>query len=182
MKLTNRGVHRDTAYFYVGLILAFSLSGIVLNHRRDWYPMDYTYESEEFREESTLGKTEFSEEEVLELSKKWDLDKDYREHRLRDGELRIFYSEGSLININTETGTGLLERTRKVPLLGHSMYLHKSTNKAWIWYSDIFGAAMILIALTGMFISAGNNSFRQRGWKLMLAGLIFPLIFLFVIS
>ena len=45
MKITNRSLHRDIAYFYVGLLIAFSLSGIILNHRQDWYPMDYTYES-----------------------------------------------------------------------------------------------------------------------------------------
>ena len=47
MKLTNRNIHRDVAYFYVGLLIAFSFSGIILNHRRDWYPMDYTYESKQ---------------------------------------------------------------------------------------------------------------------------------------
>ena len=40
---------------------------------------------------------------------------------------------------------------------------------------------MILIALTGMFIPMGRNGFRKRGWKLMLAGLVFPLLFLFVL-
>ena len=45
MKITNRSLHRDIAYFYVGLIIAFSFSGIILNHRQDWYPMDYTYEA-----------------------------------------------------------------------------------------------------------------------------------------
>ena len=47
MKITNRSLHRDFAFFYVGLIIAFSFSGIILNHREDWYPMDYTYENKE---------------------------------------------------------------------------------------------------------------------------------------
>mgnify|MGYP000906704477 FL=1 len=59
------------------------------------------------------------------------------------------------------------------------MFLHKTTNKAWIWYSDIFGAGIILIAITGMLIPIGKNGFKKRGWKLALAGLLFPLIFLF---
>ena len=46
------------------------------------------------------------------------------------------------------------------------MYLHKSTNSFWIWYSDIFGAAMLLIAITGILIPAGKNGFSKRGWKL----------------
>lgn len=47
MNLTHRQIHRDVAYFYVGLILAFSFSGIILNHRQSWYPTEYAYESEE---------------------------------------------------------------------------------------------------------------------------------------
>jgi hypothetical protein len=58
------------------------------------------------------------------------------------------------------------------------MYLHKTTNKFWIWYSDIFGAAMLLIAITGILIPTGKKGFNKRGWKLALAGLIFPLLFL----
>jgi uncharacterized protein len=33
-----------------------------------------------------------------------------------------------------------------------------------------------------MFIEKGKFSFRQRGWKLALLGMIFPLIFLFLLS
>ncbi len=182
MKLTNRGIHRDVAYFYVGLIIAFSLSGIILNHRQDWYPMDYTYESEEVSVDLSQLSDEPSEEAVLKISEQWELQGAYRNHRVRNNELRIFYNDGVLVNISMENGNGLLERTRKVPLVGHSMYLHKSTNKAWIWYSDIFGAAMLLIAITGLFIPTGNKGFRNRGWKLMAVGLLFPLLFLFVIS
>ena len=47
MNLTNRNIHRDIAYFYIGLIIAFAFSGIILNHRRDWYPMDYVYEAKD---------------------------------------------------------------------------------------------------------------------------------------
>jgi hypothetical protein len=57
--------------------------------------------------------------------------------------------------------------------------LHQTTNSAWIWYSDIFGGAMIIIALTGMFIASGKYSFKKRGWWLALAGVAFPLVFLF---
>jgi len=62
------------------------------------------------------------------------------------------------------------------------MYLHKSTNSFWIWYSDIFGVAMLLIAVTGMLIPAGKYGFKKRGWKLAVAGMLFPLLFLILFS
>jgi hypothetical protein len=60
--------------------------------------------------------------------------------------------------------------------------LHVDTSKSWIYYSDVFGVAMLTIAITGMFIVKGEHSFMRRGWKLALAGIIFPLIFLFLLS
>jgi hypothetical protein len=63
------------------------------------------------------------------------------------------------------------------------MKIHKSTSNWWIYYSDIFALSLITIAITGTFIiKAGKFSFKSRGWKLALAGLVFPLIFLFVFA
>ncbi len=175
MKITNRSLHRDFAYFYVGLIITFSFSGIVLNHRGDWYPMDYTYEDRPFdlivpKEQGQLTDT-YIAEATHDLG-------DYDGHRLRDGKLRVYFKDNAILDVDASTGKGTVEFKRKVPFIGHSMYLHKSTNNFWIWYSDIFGAAMLLIAVTGILIPVGKNSFSKRGWKLAVVGMLFPLIFL----
>ena len=63
------------------------------------------------------------------------------------------------------------------------MKLHKSTSNWWIYYGDIFGLSLITIAITGaIMIPAGKFSFKNRGWKLALAGVIIPLIVLFFIG
>jgi len=179
MKLTNRNLHRDIAYFYLGLILAFSFSGIVLNHRQDWYPMDYSYETKEVELNIPEDVAQLdSEEFIKDFSKQWELADEYDGHRIRENDLRVFYKDNVILDADITTGKGKLEYKRKVPILGHTMYLHKTTNKFWIWYSDIFGVAMLIIAITGMLITKGKNSFMKRGWKLALAGLLFPLIFL----
>ena len=174
--MTNRGIHRDVAYFYVGLIIAFAFSGIILNHRRDWYPMDYTYEMKEMQ--LTIPKVE--EEITQEWVESWsaDLDVEYDSHRVRDNSLRVYFKGNTILDADMETGVGQLEYKRKVPLLGHTMFLHKTTNSFWIWYSDIFGAAMLLIAITGILIPVGKNGFKSRGWKFALAGMLFPALIL----
>jgi hypothetical protein len=54
------------------------------------------------------------------------------------------------------------------------------THRIWIYYSDIFAISLILIALTGtLMIKAGKFSWKNRGWKLAVAGVVFPLLFLF---
>jgi len=41
---------------------------------------------------------------------------------------------------------------------------------------------MILIAMTGILIPMGKKGFKQRGWKLALLGMLFPLIFLVIFA
>ena len=176
MKITNRNLHRDIAYFYVGLIIAFSFSGVILNHRRDWYPMDYTYEDKAVEIQLPSDEKMITKEFVQGFSKDWDVE--YDDHRIRDDKLRVYYKENKMLDVDIVTGKGNLEFKRRTPIVGDSMYLHKSTDKFWIWYSDIFGVAMLVIAITGMLIPIGKNGFKKRGWKLALAGMIFPLIFL----
>ena len=177
MKVTNRQLHRDVAYFYVGLILAFSFSGIILNHRQSWYPTEYAYESQEVQLKMPEG--ELTEDRIRELTSPFELE--YQSHRVRGNSLRVDFAGNNILEVNTADGKGVLEARRTMPFLGHTIKLHKSTDTAWIWYSDIFGVGMILIAITGMLIPMGKNGFNRRGWKLMLAGLVFPLLFLFVL-
>ena len=181
-KITNRSLHRDFAYFYVGLLIAFSFSGIILNHRRDWYPMDYTYESKPVNIILPEDVTTVDDDYLKTATLDWKVDNEFDSFRLRDNSLRIVFKNNVIADIDTESGTGLLEYKKRTPIVGDTMFLHKTTNKAWIWYSDIFGAGMILIAITGMLIPAGKNGFKKRGWKLALAGLIFPLLFLFFLA
>lgn len=180
MKITNRSLHRDFAYFYVGLIIAFSFSGIILNHRQDWYPMDYTYENKDIELSLPEDAKNITKEYLIEETK--NLDVKYDGHRIRNEKLRIYFKDNAVLDADIKTGKGSLEFKRKVPIIGHSMYLHKSTNSFWIWYSDIFGVAMLLIAITGILIPAGKNGFSKRGWKLAVLGMLFPILFLVLFS
>lgn len=92
MKITTRNLHRDVAYFYIGLIIAFSFSGIILNHRQDWYPMDYSYESTEVQLTIPAEVAELDSETYLrKASEKWELGDAYDGHRIRGNELRVFF-------------------------------------------------------------------------------------------
>lgn len=179
MKITNRSLHRDLAYFYVGLIIAFSFSGIILNHRQDWYPMDYTYENKPFELNIPADTEQLTKEYITERTK--EIGK-YDGHRVRNGKIRVYFKDNIIFDADAKTGKGTVEYKRKVPIIGHSMYLHKSTNSFWIWYSDIFGIAMLVIAITGVLIPLGKKGFKGRGWKLAVAGMLFPLLFLFLFA
>ena len=130
MKWENRNVHRDVAYFYIGLIIAFSFSGIILNHRADWYPMDYTYETKEVKLELPSDKNAIDSEKYIKgISENWELAAEYDSHRINDNELRVFYKDNIVLDADIKTGKGIVEYKRKTPILGQTMFLHKTTNK-----------------------------------------------------
>jgi hypothetical protein len=181
MKITLRGTHRDLAYFYLGLIIAFSFSGIFLNHRQSWHPRRYTYQSEDIQLKSTVSKDSVNEIFIKAFTNEYKIDDNLRRFSVDGNNLRVSYAMHD-VQVDLGTGKGKLETYKITPVLGQMTQLHVDTSKWWIYYSDIFGVAMLIIAITGMFIQKGDNSFRKRGWKLALVGVIFPLIFLFLLS
>jgi uncharacterized protein len=180
MKLTARNTHRDIAYFYVGLIISFALSGIFLNHRQSWHPRRYVYDSKEISI-PVIHKDSINEAFIKNFTKAQGIEGDMRRFNVDGEKLKISYTTSD-VTIETTSGKGKIESYRVTPVLGQMTKLHQDTSNWWIYYSDIFGIAMIVIALTGMFIQKGDTSFSARGWKLALLGLIFPLIFLFLLS
>jgi hypothetical protein len=165
----------------VGLIIAFSISGIALNHRTTWNPRQYVVDSKEISLTIPEDINELNDVYGKQVAMEWNLEKQYQSIRVRGDELRLFF-DGAVADVNTKSGKGVLETVKKRPLLNEMTLLHQTTDKAWIWYSDIFGMAMLLIAISGMFIAKGSESFRKRGWKFALIGIVFPLIFLLFLA
>ncbi|HEY5692531.1 MAG TPA: PepSY-associated TM helix domain-containing protein [Cyclobacteriaceae bacterium] len=180
MKLTVRNTHRDIAYFFVGLIIAFAFSGIFLNHRQTFNPRRYTYDTREIQL-TPFSKDEVDEAFIKDFTTSQKIEDELRRFQTTEKELTISYASND-VKIDMVTGTGMITTYRTIPLLGQMTKLHQDTSKWWIYYSDGFGIAMLIIAFTGMFIEKGKNSFRSRGFKLALIGIIFPLIFLFLLS
>lgn len=180
MNITARNTHRDLAYFFLGLIIAFSFSGIFLNHRRDWNPRRYTYSVKEITISATADSA-INDQFIERFSANQKIEDNLRRYSIEKNSLKISYEKHD-VTVNLETGQGKIEEYRTTPILGQMTQLHLDTSKWWIYYSDAFGVAMLIIAITGMFIQKGENSFRSRGWKLALIGIIFPLIFLFLLA
>lgn len=182
MSLPPRTVHRDLAYFFLGLIIAFSISGIFLNHRQSWHPRRYSYAVKEITLAAPILKEQVTDSFITAFTATQQIDDNLRRFNVDDkNTLRISYTMND-VQVDLATGQGKIETYRITPLLGQMTQLHQDTSKWWIYYSDIFGLAMFTIAMTGMFIEKGQNSFWSRGWWLALLGMTFPLIFLFLLS
>ena len=176
IRTLSRNWHRDLAYLFVGLIISFSISGIALNHRRVWNPRQYVYQSEEIKLNLPQQVEDITDEYVQSILPQLNIDKKFRSHRIQNGELRIFFVD-ALVEIDLATGEGQKEWFKKRPLLADMTLLHQTTNDWWIWYSDIFGLGMIIIAVSGMFISGENIVSRREAGNLLLPGSFFHLSF-----
>jgi hypothetical protein len=178
---TIRNLHRDLGYFYIGLIISFAFSGILMNHRESWHPEKYTVETK------TIAVKLPTEDKINEsfadsLGKILGIEDKIRRHNVKEGKFKISFEKHD-VEIDMATGKGEIVAFRKTPVISHLIKLHKNTSNWWIYYSDIFGISLITIAITGaIMIPAGKFTFKTRGWKLALAGLLFPLLFLIFIG
>jgi hypothetical protein len=178
---TIRNLHRDLGYFYIGLIISFAFSGILMNHRESWHPEKYTVETK------TIAVKLPTEDKINEsfadsLGKTLGIEDKIRRHNVKEGKFKISFEKHD-VEIDMATGKGEIVAFRKTPVISHLIKLHKNTSNWWIYYSDIFGISLITIAITGaIMIPAGKFTFKNRGWKLALAGLLFPLLFLIFIG
>jgi len=181
MKLTSRNTHRTLGYFYVGLIISFSISGIFLNHRKDWYPARYTSEVKQVSIPAPVPEENINDSFIENFTKENQIHDKLRRFKVEKNELSISYEKND-VKIDLATGKGTVETYKKTPVLGEMTKLHKDTSNWWIYYSDVFGLSMAVIAVTGMFVQRGKHGFKRHGWKLALLGIIFPLIFLFFLG
>lgn len=182
MKLIKaRNLHRDLGYFYIGLIISFAFSGILMNHREHWHPEKYTVETKAI-EVKLPAESEINEKYAEGLGTQLGIEDKFRRHNVKKGTFKISY-ENHDVEIDIKTGKGEMVSFMKTPFISQAMKLHKNDSNWWIYYSDIFGISLITIAITGaIMIPAGKFTFKRRGWKLAIAGLVFPLIVLFLLG
>lgn len=180
-KLKLRNLHRDLGYFYIGLIISFAFSGILMNHRDSWEAEKYNVEVKEI-EIKVPAKEEITEEFAKNFISKYDIKDTFRKFKIKASLLRISYKNTD-VEVDLTNGKGEIETYQKTPIISSMMKLHKNTSNWWIYYGDIFGISLITIAITGaIMIPAGKFSFKNRGWKLALAGIIIPLLVLIFVG
>jgi hypothetical protein len=175
-----RVVHRDFGYLFFGLTLVYSISGIALNHLNDWNS-NYII----IRKEITLkdpGKIYpgITKAEVKALLEEFGEADNYKNHYFpQSDQLKIFLKGGSAV-INIVTGNGLIETTTRRPFFRELNYLHYNPQVSWTWISDIFAGALIILAITGLFLVRGAKGITGRGAWLTLIGILIPVIFLLI--
>lgn len=173
----NRVIHRDFGYFFVGMILIYALSGIAVNHLDDWNP-SYSINTFTAKAESFSSRSEFTEEKAKSVLVQAGVKERYRKHYFPgDNTAKIFFKAGNAV-IDLPTGNVQVETLNRRPLFHAVNWFHYNPNSAWTWFSDIFAGALIVLAISGLFILKGKNGLVWRGTILVVSGILVPVIYL----
>ena len=197
-------LHRDAGYLAVGLTVVYAVSGVAVNHRRDW-DADWVREERQLQvgrptellaslpESRRVALTAdpgalSSEEEaalvgrlvvVLGRERKplnvfW---------RGRD-RLSLFFEAGERDTVDyfPATGEALHRTARERLLLGAFNHLHlNEARRAWTWIADGFAVVLLFLALSGAVMVRGRTGLRGRGWVLVGLGAAVPALALLLL-
>ena len=179
----SRILHRDIGFFFLGTTLIYGISGIALNHLKDWDP-NFTVETENFISDKDFSEDHISKEKILDLLSIFDAEESYKSYNYVDGgtKLRIYLRGRSSVTVIPKTGEVNAEFVKKRPLFFQTNYLHYNPDKWWTWFSDTFAGAMILFALTSLFMVRGKKGVWGRGGIYIILGIIIPILFLIFLS
>jgi hypothetical protein len=175
----NRAIHRDLGYVFFAMTVIYAVSGIAINHIRDWNP-NYIITAEEVQLSLKPDSDYIDKESVLQLLYQLKENEKYKKHYFPDeNHLKIFLDGGNL-TIDLESGSGLLEKITRRPFLHAVNFLHYNPGKWWTWFSDIYAGALFILAVSGLFILKGKNGIARRGAILTVIGIIIPIIYLVI--
>ncbi|ANT65510.1 MULTISPECIES: PepSY-associated TM helix domain-containing protein [Prosthecochloris] len=173
LRKINAVLHRDLGYFFAALLIAYSLSGIALNHIDEWNPdfivkktsldFDGSYDRQNVDAELIRHFSRIAGEDTFRLY-------DFPSER----QVKVYYKDATLL-VNLADGSGTYEKISRRPLFYQFNVLHRNSVDWWKWASDIFAVMLIIITVTGVIMLRGKNGFSGRGKWLAAAGLIPPL-------
>jgi len=103
-----RNWHRDFSYFYAGLLIAFSISGIALNHRQSWDPRDYVYDTIDVKFDLPKDKEAITDEFFRVALKKQDIELELNGTAWGRGGYNLYF-ENAYAYINPFTCEGQIE-------------------------------------------------------------------------
>jgi len=171
-----RALHRDLGYLAVGLTFVYALSGLAVNHLADWDPNFSNFERE-FVVDAPLPKDE-QEAAAMVLASASIEETPLDIYSPADGELEITLEQSTLF-VATETGKVYEEGQKERFALRAANWLHLNRGKkAWTYFADGYAGALLLLAVSGMFMIPGRKGLLGRGAVLVVAGVAIPLAYL----
>ncbi|WP_280746355.1 MULTISPECIES: PepSY-associated TM helix domain-containing protein [unclassified Parabacteroides] len=174
-----RSIHSHLSFFFVGVILIYAVSGITMNHLKDFNPQ-YMITVKNYTTQGSFPRTHnYSETEIRTMLEKVGEQDNYIKHFYpNDSAMKVFLKSGSSFTLNIRTGEVNYEGLKKRPVFHQLSFLHYNPGKWWTYFSDIFAVCLVLICLTGLFMNKGKRGLIGIGGMEMIIGIVIPVLFL----
>ena len=172
LRRLNSDLHRDIGYFLSGLIFAYCLSGIALNHVNDWNP-DFVIHKRTITFDRAYTTGEITDEWIAEFTALVGESPPKVHDFPTSSHVKIYYDNASLL-VDLSAKTGVYERVQRRPLIYQTNVLHRNSLKGWKWASDVFGVLLIFLTVSGWFMLKGKDGIVGRGKWFIAAGILPP--------
>jgi hypothetical protein len=125
-----RVLHRDLGYFFFGVSIIYAISGIALNHLRDFNP-SYNIKHYTLEVPAPIDQNIVDVDWIKSLLTEYDIKNEYKKYYFpTDQQLKVFVENGNL-TLNLVSGEGLLETINKRPILNEMNFLHYNPGVWW---------------------------------------------------
>jgi hypothetical protein len=173
-----RVLHRDLGYVFFGATVVYAVSGIAINHRNDWNP-SYSITREERPLPAAGTNQPLTRAHATNLLAQVGVTGKYQNHYApAAGQVRIFFDGGNA-TLDRDGGTLVVESLKRRPLLHTFNKLHYNPGVWWTWFADIFSGALLVVAVTGLFLLRGHHGITRRGGVLVALGLLGPAVLVY---
>lgn len=176
----NRVLHRTLGYFCAGLTVVYAVSGLAVNHIADWNP-NYVIRNDTVALGPVPAERAAAAGFTDELLAAFDLEGPVLGMYRPDPERLDVFLEGGAIEVDLAGGEAVYESVRNRPVLRAFNVLHLNEPKGlWTAVADLFAVALLLLALTGLFMVKGRKGVVGRGGWYVAAGVLLPLVYIFL--
>lgn len=173
----NNILHRDIGYLVFGMTIIYALSGIALNHMKDWNP-NFQVNRRDVQWTQGAPGHDVNRAQVETFLAEIGEEGMYKKHYYPSPQfMKVFLKRGSVI-LDVQTGEGYVERLQKRPLFYEFNWLHYNPTRLWTWFSDVFCGLLIIVSITGLFVLKGRKGITGRGAWLTGLGVVIPAVFL----
>lgn len=171
-------LHRDVGYFLSGLILVYCVSGIALNHINDWNP-DFVIQKRTITLDRAFTAEEINEARIAEFTALVG-ESPPKVHDFPTPEHVKLYFDNATLLVDLPAKTGTYEKLHRRLFIYQTNVLHRNSLKGWKWASDVFGALLIFLTISGWFMLKGKYGVMGRGKWFIAAGMLPPILAIIV--
>lgn len=168
-----RAIHRDFGYVAVGFTIIYALSGLAINHIKDWDPNFHS--SERTLKIAPIPDDASDSDAAARVAAVAGLGKPDDVYRAGD-EVRLGYSNGTQVTAVGEEVT-VQERSPRFFLRVANWLHYNRGKKAWTYVADVYAVMLLYLAISGLFMIKGRLGLKWRGAILVSAGIAVPLCY-----